>query len=874
MSSRGLRNNDEEQNELSSQIDEDVGVLYGDEIGQVTESDDGEDGENLFSGNYEDDYRELEEQDEYSNSGIDDNEDHPELDIADRRAVERQMNIRDGRQEDLNFLENDSNMEEIADYNRSSRANDNDVDMHDTSDHAPAIDIENMRGRSAAQHCSDPAVQKEIKYRFTTFLRFFTDNEGNSKYLDMIKSMVAENKTSIRVSFDDLESDKGELVIAYYLPEAPNVLLPLLNEALTDYISQNYAYFAKEGRTFEIRFDDMTIFEELRTLRQHHLNTLLKTTGVVTITTGILPRLAVIKYDCKFCSFIIGPFVQRPDEEVKPKRCPSCQTTGPFEVNAEETVYQNYQRITIQESPSDVDAGRLPRSKDVVLTGDLCDTCKPGDEVIVHGVYTNNYDGSMNAKHGFPVFNTLILANNISKKDELESDGLTDEDIKKIKELSKDPKIAQRIFASIAPSIYGHEDIKQAIALSLFRGNEKNPGEKHRIRGDINVLLCGDPGTAKSQFLRYAQHIAPRAVLTTGQGASAVGLTAYVQRHPVTREWTLEAGAMVLADRGVCLIDEFDKMNDQDRTSIHEAMEQQSISISKAGIVSSLQARCTVIAASNPIGGRYDSSRTFADNVDLTEPILSRFDILCVVRDIHDPIEDERLAKFVIGNHTKLHPDNADNLEEELALGDTPVIDEKTGLEIIKQDLLKKYIMYAREKIHPKLEGVAHERISNLFVDMRTQSKITGSVAITVRHVESMIRMAEAHAKIHLRQYVNNDDVNMAIKVMLECFIETQKASVKREMKKTLMKHISYKKDNDQLLFFFVRQLLKDKQRVDSYLRNGNSGTHTVSIPLQALQEKAKALKISSVDKFLKSKIFLENNLRYDKEKKTISMVA
>merc|ERR1711970_326561 len=191
---------------------------------------------------------------------------------------------------------------------------------------------------------------------------------------------------------------------------------------------------------------------------------------------------------------------------------------------------------------------------------------------------------------------------------------------------------------------------------ALFGGEAKDKSDKHRVRGDLNVLMCGDPGTAKSQFLKYVEKTAHRPVFTTGQGASAVGLTAYVQRSPVTREWTLEAGALVLADKGVCLIDEFDKMNDADRTSIHEAMEQQSISISKAGIVTSLQARCAIMAAANPIGGRYDPSLTFSENVDLTEPILSRFDILCVVRDTADPVQDERLANFVVGSHMRHHP--------------------------------------------------------------------------------------------------------------------------------------------------------------------------------------------------------------------------
>lgn len=222
--------------------------------------------------------------------------------------------------------------------------------------------------------------------------------------------------------------------------------------------------------------------------------------------------------------------------------------------------------------------------------------------------------------------------------------------------LARDPRIRKRIIKSIAPSIYGHEDIKTALALSLFGGVSKNINNKHAIRGDINVLLLGDPGTAKSQFLKYVEKTAHRSVFATGQGASAVGLTASVRKDPITREWTLEGGALVLADKGTCLIDEFDKMNDTDRTSIHEAMEQQSISISKAGIVTSLQARCAVIAAANPVRGRYNPTVPFQQNVELTEPILSRFDVLCVVKDTVDPVLDELLARFVVGSHLRSHP--------------------------------------------------------------------------------------------------------------------------------------------------------------------------------------------------------------------------
>jgi DNA replication licensing factor MCM2 len=245
----------------------------------------------------------------------------------------------------------------------------------------------------------------------------------------------------------------------------------------------------------------------------------------------------------------------------------------------------------------------------------------------VTGTYTHNFDAALNMKNGFPVFSTVVEANYISKKaDAFAAYKLTDEDKEEIRRLSQDPKIGEKIVASIAPSIHGHVGIKTGLALSMFGGEEKHvKGKHHRLRGDINVLLLGDPGVAKSQFLKYVEKTGQRTVYTTGKGASAVGLTAAVHKDPITREWTLEGGALVLADKGICLIDEFDKMNDQDRVSIHEAMEQQSISISKAGIVTTLQARCAVIAAANPVGGRYDSSRTFAENVELTEPILSRF---------------------------------------------------------------------------------------------------------------------------------------------------------------------------------------------------------------------------------------------------------
>lgn len=359
----------------------------------------------------------------------------------------------------------------------------------------------------------------------------------------------------------------------------------------------------------------------------------------------------------------------------------------------------------------------------------------------------------------------------------------------------------------------------------------------HRVRGDVNVLLLGDPGTAKSQILKYAEKTAPRAVYTTGKGASAVGLTAGVHKDPMTKEWTLEGGALVLADQGVCLIDEFDKMNDQDRTSIHEAMEQQTISVSKAGIVTSLQARCSVIAAANPIGGRYDSSYSFAENVELTDPILQRFDILCVLQDVVDPIVDEKLANFVINSHMKSHPNKAasknsepqslqpmeeektSSLENDIGNSDSIFNTDSSLLDDpqpIPQDLLKKYIAYAKTQVKPILHDLDLGKLSSLYSDLRLQSNLTGGVPIAVRHLESIVRMAEGSARMHLRDHVRTSDVDLAIKVMLESFIQAQKISVRRNLQHKLMKYITYGEDTNLLLLYQLQTMIIDVEKFKS----------------------------------------------------------
>ncbi|RCN32701.1 MCM2/3/5 family protein [Ancylostoma caninum] len=859
-----------EQNEqpLGQQYDEEedaIDELFNNENEDIED----EEGENLFGDDMERDYRPQPELDVYSESGLDDASDLDELSASARQAAEREMAQRDQLlDEDALFYEEGD--EEQRRRRRRRGVREEGAEEVEMEEEVPIDILENLRGRSTKDHVSDEAVAREIERRFKNFLRAFKDPETRkAKYLQAMSQMASENKESLEVDFRDLADENGEPNICYFLPEAPVQVLKILDKAATDVVLTIYPYYGRVCSEIKVRISHLPVEEDIRMLRQIHLNMLIKTSGVVTVATGILPQLSVVKYDCVACGYILGPFVQREDEEVKPSICPSCQGRGPFELNVENTVYHNYQRITIQESPNKVAPGRLPRSKDCILLGDLCDSCKPGDEIEVTGVYSNNFDGALNYKQGFPVFNTLIHANHITNKDKIACSQLTDEDVKAIRELSKDPHIAERIFASIAPSIYGHDYVKQAIALALFRGEAKNPGEKHRLRGDINVLLCGDPGTAKSQFLRFAAHTAPRAVLTTGQGASAVGLTAYVQRHPVTREWTLEAGAMVLADKGVCLIDEFDKMSDQDRTSIHEAMEQQSISISKAGIVTSLHARCTVIAAANPIGGRYNPTRTFAENVDLTEPILSRFDVLCVIRDTVDPVEDERLAKFVVGNHIKLHPGRQDENEEEHE--EENDVDARTGVTLVPQDLLRKYILFARENCHPTLHEKHSDKLATVFAQMRKQSMATGSVAITVRHVESMIRLAEAHAKLHLRTFVNDDDVQAATRIMLESFINTQKASIMRQMRKTFSKYLTANRSSSELLLFILKQLIREQMHYETARGKAGADITSISIAESDFIDKAQQLKIENVKPFYSSDLSNANHFTYDASLKQIT---
>merc|ERR1719446_149799 len=447
-----------------------------------------------------------------------------------------------------------------------------------------------------------------------------------------------------------------------------------------------------------VAISNFLVSDAIRELCTNHLNKLVLVHGVVTKRSGVFNQVKRLYLRCAKCSFPSGPFDVEEDKDLKPGACIECQSRGPWRVDRQQTLYRNHQKVTLQESPGSVDAGKMPRSKEVILTGDQVDQVRPGDELHLTGVFRCLYDAGTNARTCFPVYRTIIEAVHLQRKGDVKIEHVTDEEQERILELAKNPNIREMFIESMAPSIYGMQHVKTAIALSLMSGQPKLAAGKHRIRGDINTLIVGDPGLAKSQFLKYVEQTFPRAVYTTGKGASAVGLTAAVTRDE-QGQFCLEGGAMVLADDGICLIDEFDKMNDQDRTSLHEAMEQQSISISKAGIMATLQARCAVIAVANPTEGRYDPQQTFAQNVNLSDPILSRFDLLCVLRDESDAVQDERLADHVVCSHIRSHPfANTDDKQLKPRLQQA-----QQQIEPISQELLQRYIIYARKRVHPKI---------------------------------------------------------------------------------------------------------------------------------------------------------------------------
>lgn len=594
-----------------------------------------------------------------------------------------------------------------------------------------------------------------IGERIKNFIMNFRDDQGRLKYMDRIYRMMTFEESSIEVDFADLY--KYDPSLAEAALEEPQRFFKEASEALREIVASENPEYVDKKRRLLVRLSGLFETLKIREVKSEYIGKLVQIEGIITRMHPVASRLvrAVFRHDKCGLEFT---WPQSEDESIgdkveKPSICPQCgEGGGRFVLLGDKSEYIDWQKIVVQEKPEDVPGGQMPRSIEVDLTGELVDRARPGDRVVIVGIVKLWGRSSTS-----PLYNLYIEANNIKVSDRLlEEVVISREDEERIKELARDPWIKEKIIASIAPSIYGHWNLKEAIALLLFGGVPKVLKDGTRMRGDIHVLFIGDPGVAKSQLLQSAARIAPRAVVTSGKGSTAAGLTAAVIKDPRTGEYYLEAGAMVLADGGVAIIDEIDKMDQKDRTAIHEAMEQQFISISKAGIVARLNARASVLAAGNPKLGVYDPTKSFIDNVNLPPTILSRFDLIFVVRDVVGEDKDKRLAMYIIKAHGV-----SDRFQPE-----------------IEPQLLRKYIAYARKYVKPRLTRQAEELILNFFVEMRSSVLKYSSqgdqtpIPITARQLEAIIRLAEAHARMALREEVTEEDAMAAIRITL-AFLES-----------------------------------------------------------------------------------------------------
>ena len=460
------------------------------------------------------------------------------------------------------------------------------------------------------------------------------------------------------------------------------------------------------------------------------------------------------------------------------------------------STFKDHQTITLQEMPEKAPMGQLPRSIELILDHDLVDKIKPGDRVMIVGVYRALSSAAQGQQTSSGVFRTVVLVNNVQILGrDVSQVSFEQSDIRNIRMLSTRRDILNILGRSIAPSIHGHEFIKKALALQLLSGVEKNLDNGTHLRGDINILMVGDPSTAKSQLLRSAMTIAPLAVSTTGKGSSGVGLTAAVTSDPDTRERRLEAGAMVLADRGLVCVDEFDKMGENDRVAIHEAMEQQTVTIAKAGIHASLNARCSVLAAANPVYGQYDRNRRIQENIGLPDSLLSRFDLLFIVLDQVDPELDRLIATHVIRGHRNksVEVSNVDDSDDDSEIQSLPTIWQRSNYQVddddassdssdpysncsLQLDFLRKYLHYAKTRIQPVLTESARDMIASRYAEIRARQD-DRTIPITARSLETVIRLATAHAKARLSNTVSMDDCEVAMDILSFALYHEQNTS-------------------------------------------------------------------------------------------------
>jgi replicative DNA helicase Mcm len=555
--------------------------------------------------------------------------------------------------------------------------------------------------------------------------------------------MSVAGKTSLIIDFEDLLSFDQNL--AEELLTRPEEYLKHASNAAYAQLQIEDPEFAEKIRTIDARIVRLLESAPRRRLGSTLIGNLVMVEGIVVRSSPVRPMVMQGAFKCKRCGTIM-PVTQTGQFLKAPFACssPECQSKGPFDFVQEESTFIDSQDLRIQERPEDLPPGQLPRTLNVKLVGsEIVDVARPGDHVAIVGI-VRAVAPTLPGVGKLRTFTLHIDANSIEVLGKEPETALpSPEEEEKILELAKDPWIHRKIMSSIAPSIYGYDHIKEAIMYLLFGGVGKILPDI-TIRGEMNALLVGDPGTAKSQLLQYVARVAPRGLYTSGRGTTAAGLTAAVIREK-GGGMSLEAGALVLADKGIACIDEMDKMRPEDRVAIHEAMEQHTVSVAKGGIVATLNARTAILAAANPALGRYEPHRTVAENISLPITILSRFDLIFVLRDVPNKETDGKMSEHIL----ELHRRSLSPMEPAIPL-----------------DLLRKYVSYAKG-IRPVLTNDALKRLNDFYLAMRSASETEGSpVAITARQLESLVRTAEARARAALRKEVLAEDAEASVAIM------------------------------------------------------------------------------------------------------------
>ncbi|KAK3516741.1 hypothetical protein QTP70_022533 [Hemibagrus guttatus] len=655
----------------------------------------------------------------------------------------------------------------------------------------------------------------EMREAQRDYLDFLDDDQDQGIYQSKVRDMISENKSRLIVDINDLRR-RNERRAAKLLNNAFNELLAF-QHALKDLVASVDATYAKQFEEFFIGLEGSFGSKHVtpRTLSSRLLGSMVCVEGIITKCSLVRPKVVRSVHYCpatkktlerKYTDMTsLDAF---PSSSIYPTKD---EENNPLETEFGLSIYKDHQTITVQEMPEKAPPGQLPRSVDIILDNDLVDAAKPGDRVQIIGTY-RCLPGK---KGGFTsgTFRTIMIACQVKQMSKEVTPYFSADDVVKIKNFSKSrtKNVFDQLARSLAPSIHGHEYIKKAILCMLLGGVEKVLENGSRLRGDINVLLIGDPSVAKSQLLRYVLHTAPRAIPTTGRGSSGVGLTAAVTTDQETGERRLEAGAMVLADRGVVCIDEFDKMSDMDRTAIHEVMEQGRVTIAKAGIHARLNARCSVLAAANPVYGRYDQYKTPMENIGLQDSLLSRFDLLFIVLDQMDPEHDREISDHVLRMHRYRDPREQEG--SAMALGGTVdvlatedpdvVQEEEEELQVyekhnhllhgkqrrrdrvLSKEFMRKYIHVAKV-INPVLTQEAANHIAEEYTRLRNQEQLGSDIArtspVTVRTLETLIRLATAHAKARMSKSVELEDTEVAVELVQFAYF---KKVLEKEKKRT-----------------------------------------------------------------------------------------